>query len=61
MALIVNLWSGDPGVGLWCPKCKLPSGIRVPLYSVSEHGVSSFARWQKCRDCGAMLPDEGPS
>lgn len=50
MALILRLWTGEPEAGLWCPKCLKPSGIRVPLYSVSEQGVSTLGTLSTCHD-----------
>lgn len=55
MAILVHLWSGDTEAGLWCPKCNLPSGIRVPVFIVSEQGVSPLKCVEKCSNCGAKL------
>lgn len=55
MAVVLNLWLGEPEVGLWCPKCNLPSGYRVPIYTVSEQGVSATGHVQKCHDCKGPL------
>lgn len=55
MALVIDLWCGEPEVKSWCPKCLLPSGIEVPIYSVSGQGVSQFATVHKCYDCGTPL------
>lgn len=55
MAVVLNLWVGEPEVGLWCPKCNLPSGYRVPIVHVSEQGVSPFGAIKRCHDCEAPL------
>ncbi|AAN12577.1 gp16a [Mycobacterium phage Che9c] len=55
MAVIVHLWTGEPEVGLWCPKCLLPSGYRVPLYHISINGISDWGAITKCHDCGGPL------
>jgi uncharacterized protein YbdZ (MbtH family) len=50
MAAVFSLWIGEPEVGLWCPRCALPSGWRAAIYHVSEQGVSRFGEITQCYD-----------
>lgn len=52
---VIHVWADIPRTGLWCPKCLLPSGVEVPLYSVSITGVSVWPPYRFCYDCGTRL------
>jgi len=52
---VIHLWTGTPEIGLWCTKCALPSGFRVPLYLVNIDGLTLFGQYIGCGDCGAAL------
>ncbi|MDQ2628438.1 MAG: hypothetical protein M3Y90_15775, partial [Actinomycetota bacterium] len=43
--------------GLWCPHCKLPSGIEVPLLTISGSGVGPLGVFRRCHDCDQPLTE----
>jgi hypothetical protein len=47
----VTVTPGAPQTGLWCPACQLPTLIRVPLYAVSEGGVTLLGTAEECHGC----------
>lgn len=49
---IACLETGTPRrVDELCPKCFLPTMFEVPLYLVTEAGVSPLGSWTGCPDC----------
>ena len=58
--LFIHLTPGTPRGGLWCPTCNLPSGIEIPLYTLTETGVRLMATFRKCDDCGQPLKAASP-
>ncbi|QFG15026.1 hypothetical protein PBI_QUEENHAZEL_18 [Mycobacterium phage QueenHazel] len=55
MAMQYTLWTGEPQLGLWCPKCLKPSGYRVPLYHVTLAGVTNAGAVDRCYAHGGPL------
>jgi hypothetical protein len=41
--------------GLWCGRCLLPSGWRVPILGMSIDGVYQLGTIARCRDCDRPL------
>ena len=51
---VVFIAPGEPETGLWCPDCRLPTRIRVPLTVITEDGASDTAlpAPELCTQCG---------
>lgn len=58
MALVLQITPGEPTFGVWCPHCKLPSGFELPMYCMSEHGISRIATYRRCHDCDEPITEE---
>lgn len=54
--LILHVVPGTPTLGLWCPKCLLPSGYEVGLYILCSDGPRRIGKVRECHDCAVPLP-----
>ena len=43
--------------GIWCPRCNLPSGWRVPLIGISTSGIGHLCPITRCGDCDQPIPE----
>ena len=53
--LVIEVDTDKLQLGLWCPKCLLPSGYEVPLITLSESGVGQLGMLRRCHDCDSPL------
>lgn len=51
-AVTVNLTVGEPETGLWCERCALPSRAELPIYAVTNRGVSKLSPVSVCTEHG---------
>lgn len=35
----------------WCPRCLLPSAMRVQVHELSLEGITPVSLWLACPDC----------
>jgi hypothetical protein len=54
-SIAVRLVPGTPETGLWCSRCLLPSGIRVPVHALTATGPRKVTEVTACTDCGLRL------
>jgi hypothetical protein len=57
LSVTIRVMAGDPVTGLWCETCALPSVISVPVYLLSNSGVTLHGHALKCADCGLATFD----
>jgi hypothetical protein len=48
MPHVITITTGDPETGLWCTTCLLPSLVRIPLYRITESGVTDYGTVDHC-------------
>lgn len=49
--LVVDVAAGSPTLtGLWCPTCAAPSGVEVPVLSLTPDGVTIIGTARVCAD-----------
>jgi len=52
-ALMLQLATGKPRLGLWCDTCLLPSGVEVDVHTMcTEHGSHLVGTYTECLSCG---------
>jgi hypothetical protein len=56
-SIVVELAAGTPETGIWCGECLLPSGVRVPIFTLTDDGPRrlAWADFHKCTDCGGFV------
>lgn len=55
-AVVVDIAPGTPTFGLWCPRCLRPSGVEIPVHSLTASGVGQIGVIRRCRDCCEPVP-----
>lgn len=55
-AVVIHIAPGTPTVGLWCPRCLLPSGVEIPVHTLAASGVGQLAVIRRCTECCEPLP-----
>jgi hypothetical protein len=60
MAVFVDIAADHANLrtGLWCRNCNLPSGVEIPLLSLSASGVAPIGVIRRCHDCDQSLTEE---
>jgi hypothetical protein len=56
-SVIIRITAGTPETGIWCGKCLLPSGVRIPMYVLTDDGFrhSPYMDFHECTDCGGWI------
>jgi hypothetical protein len=51
----MQLEPGSAITGGWCPRCKMPSLLRVPVHMLSPWGVSLLEMVEACVEDGRVV------